>query len=113
MPVFYQGDWPVGIASRIDERTTAANGTSTCAAKNLTGATVYLLLRKPGGTVVEFEAEITSASRGEVRYVTSSADDLDETGPYTYQWRVEPATGQAIHTSTGSFTVEAPLVATA
>ena len=68
------------------------------------------LFEKPSGVVVEEDAEITNARRGEVRFVTV-ADFLDEAGGWRYQAKVVPALGQVWHSGFGSFEVLDPLVA--
>lgn len=100
----------IGVAIVAELRT--GNGNPSCAAVDLTGAAVVLLFAKPGGDVVEVDAEITNARRGVVRYVTVDGF-LDEAGTWTYQAAVTTEDGQLWHSRTAELDVLEPLTPTA
>lgn len=104
MPL-YKGD--IGVALKATLKT----GTPpSCTALDLTDADVFLVIEYPSGAVVEFEAEVVSARRGEVQYVTTSEDDLGEDGTYRMQARVETAADEVFHSGYSSFEVSEVLV---
>jgi hypothetical protein len=57
------------------------------AAKDLTTASVTLLLRAPGGEVLEREATVVDAAGGVAQYV-SLTTDLSVAGRWSRSWRV-------------------------
>lgn len=71
--------------------------------------TLEIILASPCGTVTTFEAELsTDGTDGKLRYVTESADDLDEAGTWQRQGHVITPDGEW-HTSIAKFTVGANL----
>ncbi len=65
------------------------------AALDLTGATVYLMIKKPDGTVVERTAVIVSASAGTVAYQFVGTD-VDVAGLAYLEWAITLGNGDVL-----------------
>lgn len=100
MPL-YKGD--IGVALKASLKT---GKPPSCTALDLTDADVFLVLEMPeSGNVVEFAADVTSAKRGEVQYVTVADTDIGEVGTYKMQARVETTAGEVWHSTPSTFEV--------
>jgi len=65
---------------------------------DLTDATVAKIkVKKPSGTILEWDATIEDPNAGKISYVITSSDILDEPGLWSFQAYVEFVDGAKLH----------------
>jgi len=73
---------------------------------NVTGATVTLTVKKPGGDTATWTMTLDTPLRGIVSYTTTAVTDLDEAGTWQFEPKIIEASGDTFYGDTGTFVVE-------